>query len=96
MNNGIGKIVVDVARTLGKAVLAGAGLELAKVASDHLRRRLGPKDPPKEGEPEKDERTPEEIRAENARLKTELERVREELDAARRAHRASATDNPGV
>ena len=73
----MGKVIIDIARTLGKAILAGVGLELAKVASDQIRKKLGPKE-------QKDE-TPEE---ENARLKAELAKAREEIDAMRRAHQA--------
>ena len=69
----IGRVIVDIGKAIGKAVLAGVGLELAKVASDHLRKRLGPKD---DGEKKK---TPEEIEAENAKLREEVERLRSEL-----------------
>jgi hypothetical protein len=77
------KIIVEIGRTLGKAVLAGVGVELARLASLALRRRLDPQDPAakdKEAEP-----TPEELKAENEKLKAELEKLKTELETARTA-----------
>ena len=68
-------IIVEIGRTLGKAVLAGVGMELARLASLALRRRLDPHD---EEEAAK-EPTPEELKAENEKLKAELEKLKTEL-----------------
>ena len=78
MNQLVGKVIADIARALGKAVLAGVGLELAKVASDHVKRRLGPK---KNGEGEAEEEP--DLESENAKLKAEIEKLRDELAAAK-------------
>jgi cell division protein FtsB len=68
-------IIVEIGRTLGKAVLAGVGVELARLASLALRKRLDPSDEQKaEKEP-----TPEELKAENEQLKAELEKLKTEL-----------------
>jgi hypothetical protein len=40
----IGKILLEVGKALGKAVIAGVGLELARVASGHVKKAVGPKD----------------------------------------------------
>lgn len=69
----IGKIVLEIGKSVGKAVLAGIGLELAKVASDHVRRRLGPRDAKKPLTPEEQLA---EVKAENEALKAELARVK--------------------
>ena len=71
-------IIVEIGRTLGKAVLAGVGMELARLASLALRRRLDPKD---EEEAASKEPTPEELKAENEKLKAELEKLKTELAA---------------
>ena len=68
-------IIVEIGRTLGKAVLAGVGMELARLASLALRRRLDPKD----DEEAAKEPTPEELKAENEKLKAELEKLKTEL-----------------
>ncbi len=68
-------IIVEIGRTLGKAVLAGVGMELARLASLALRKRLDPSD---EEEAAK-EPTPEELKAENEKLKAELEKLKTEL-----------------
>jgi hypothetical protein len=74
----VGKIVVEFGRLLGKAFIAGVGMEIAKVAGSHLQKRLAPKDDKKK-EPEP---TEEELRAENDKLRAEVDRLREELATA--------------
>jgi hypothetical protein len=78
-------IIIDIGRTLGKAVIAGVGLELARLASLALRRRLDPseEDEAKKKSDEKKAATPEELRAENEKLKAELEKLRSELATQR-------------
>ena len=71
------RVVVEVGKTLAKAVLAGVGVELARVAAEHLRRHLGPKKP--SGAPAQAEATPEAIRDEVQKLRDELARLRAEL-----------------
>lgn len=44
LNNQIGKVLVEIGKALGKAVVAGIGLELARAASGHVKRVVGPKD----------------------------------------------------
>lgn len=73
-------IIVEIGRTLGKAVLAGVGMELARLASLALRRRLDPKDDEAAANASK-EPTPEELKAENEKLKAELEKLKTELAA---------------
>lgn len=93
MNALIGKVIVEIGRTLGKAVIAGIGMELAKVAGTHLQKRLAAKPAPKDGKAAKasddKDKDPvadpdvERVRAENERLRAEVARLREELDAVR-------------
>jgi hypothetical protein len=79
MGETIGKIVVEIGKALGKAVIAGVGLELARVASGHVKKRFGPKDDAKKKEEET--LTPEEqlakAKAENEELRAELERIKQ-------------------
>jgi cell division protein FtsB len=70
-------IIVEIGRTLGKAVLAGVGMELARLASLALRKRLDPTDEEKADQ----EPSPEELKAENEKLKAELEKLKTELAA---------------
>jgi hypothetical protein len=72
----IGKVVLEIGKALGKAVIAGVGVELARVASAHIQKRFGPKQDAKKPE----DMTPEELRAENERLRTENERLKRQLD----------------
>jgi hypothetical protein len=69
----VGKIVVTVGKLIGEALLAGVGLEIAKVTGEHLKKRLGPKDA----------KTKEEVAAENEKLKAENSKLKEELARAR-------------
>lgn len=77
VTNNAGKVLVEIAKALGKAVIAGVGVELARVASGHVQRRFGVRqeDPKKE-----EEMTPEELRRENQRLKAEVEALKQRLD----------------
>lgn len=77
------KIIVEIGRTLGKAVLAGLGVELARLASLHLRKRLDPSDPaaPTAAERAADGEEPEDLKAENEKLRAELEKLKIELAA---------------
>lgn len=70
-------IIVEIGRTLGKAVLAGVGVELARLASLALRKRLDPAE--KEAAEKEPEPTPAELKAENEKLKAELEKLKTEL-----------------
>jgi hypothetical protein len=81
----IGKIVIEVGKQLVKAMIAGVGLELAKVAADHVRKRLGPKKDAKPGAkaagtanppPATTEEQLARAKAENAELKAELEKLK--------------------
>jgi hypothetical protein len=75
-----GNVVVEVMKALGKAFVAGVGVEIAKVAGQHISKRLGPK-----GEKKKDEnKDSEELKAENERLREEVQKLRDELAAAKK------------
>ena len=89
----IGKILLEVGKALGKAVIAGVGLELARAATGHVKKAVGPKDdkdvskdPPKDATKDADV-TPaaataadvDRIRQENALLREELEALKREL-----------------
>jgi hypothetical protein len=41
----VGKILVEIGKALGKAIVAGIGLELARAATGHVKRAVGPKAP---------------------------------------------------
>lgn len=49
-NAAIGKALIEIGKALGKAVVAGVGMELARAASGHVKRIAGPK--AKKGAPE--------------------------------------------
>lgn len=94
MNALIGKVIVEIGRTLGKAVIAGIGMELAKVAGTHLQKRLAAKPAPKDakaakaGEPAEsaeDRRKDKESGADPDvdRVKAENERLRAEVERLR-------------
>lgn len=72
----MGRIIVDIGRTLAKAVLAGVGVELARLVSLHMRKRLDPGDP---AAPAAEEELPEDLKAENAKLRAEVEKLKSEL-----------------
>ncbi len=69
----MGTVIIEVGKTLAKAVIAGVGVELARLASGHMRKRLGVK----EEEREKLEDEVEQIRRENAELKREIEALKQ-------------------
>lgn len=84
----IGKVLLEVGKALGKAVIAGVGLELARAATGHVKKAVGPKDdkaPSKDAPPETPTPAPataddvERIRRENALLREELESLKREL-----------------
>ena len=62
----VGKVLLEIVKALGKAVVAGVGVELARAASGHVQKRFGPKKEDKKPE----EMTPEELRKENERLRS--------------------------
>ncbi len=89
----VGKLLLEVGKALGKAVVAGIGLELARAASGHVKKAVGPKDKAKDGQrrdgsddvdTDDERRTAsaadvERIRRENAALREELEALKREL-----------------
>jgi hypothetical protein len=91
----IGKVLLEVGKALGKAIIAGVGLELARAATGHVKKAVGPKDDKdasKDAPPDapKDTAPPtastaataadvERIRQENALLREELESLKREL-----------------
>lgn len=91
----VGKLLLEVGKALGKAVVAGIGLELARAASGHVKKAVGPKDKAgkddarhekdSDGNTDADERRTasaadvERIRRENAALREELEALKREL-----------------
>jgi hypothetical protein len=70
----LGKVLAQIGRTLGFALLAGLGGELAKTAGEQMRGRL------KKDEEEQKKR--EELEQEVKRLREELDALRKERDAA--------------
>jgi hypothetical protein len=94
-----GRIVAEIGKALGKAVIAGVGLELARVATRAIRTRLGDADERRGDDDERahanvaNKTTPKKkdgdddaaaLRRENAALREELEKLRREQDAGRR------------
>lgn len=91
----VGKLLLEVGKALGKAVVAGIGLELARAASGHVKKAVGPKDKGANDDARRDtdsdegeaRRTAtaadvERIRRENAVLREELEALKRELRKA--------------
>ena len=88
------KFIGDVARTVGKALLAGVGMELAKVIGEHIRRRVGPKPDATAGSahpvgPGSAGTDDAHRAAEVERLRMENARLRDELAAPRAAPRGA-------
>jgi len=97
LNNQIGKALVEIGKALGKAIVAGVGLELARAATGHVKRIVGPKDKddiddddtPKK-KPAKKKQTPDVVvdaidSDEVIRIRKENEALRAELEALRAA-----------
>ena len=72
------KIIAEIGRTLGRAVLAGVGVELARLASLALRKKLTPEEVAAE---EKKQAEEADLKAENEKLKAELATLKEQLRA---------------
>ncbi|HEY4221083.1 MAG TPA: hypothetical protein VGO62_07065 [Myxococcota bacterium] len=70
------RVVLALGKVLGEALIAGVGMEIAKVAGEHMKKRVGPKKT-------EAEQKAEDTAAENERLKAEVTRLREELLRAR-------------
>ena len=68
----MGSVIVEIGKALGKAVVAGVGLELARLASGHMRKRLGVKDE----DEEKRQSEIEKMKRENEELRKELEALK--------------------
>ena len=81
MNPAVGKVLAQIAATIGFALLAGLGGELAKTAGEKMRGKL-----------KKDEEELASLKKRQAELEAELKRIREELDARRAAHPATEGD----
>lgn len=69
---GPGNVIVEITKALAKAVLAGVGVELGRVASQRVRRRLGVQDD--------DETDLERVKRENAELRREIAAIKAERD----------------
>jgi hypothetical protein len=92
----VGRIVAEVGKALGKAVIAGLGLELARVTTVFVRRRLGADDNAQRSAPTDDarddraaQRKPsvdddvEALRRENQALREELRALQAEVRGPR-------------
>lgn len=69
-------VIVEVSKALAKAVVTGVGLELARVASQRVRRRLGVHD----DDEVKKESDLQRVKRENAELRKELEALKAERE----------------
>ena len=95
LNNQIGKALVEIGKALGKAIVAGVGLELARAATGHVKRIVGPKDEEDDDAPKppKKKRATKQAdvvvdaidAAEVARMRSENEALRKEVEALRAA-----------
>lgn len=91
LNGAIGKALIEIGKALGKAVVAGIGMELARAASGHVKRIASPKDKKGASAGTVDEKHAGEelddddeltaMRRENARLRAELAAMRRERTA---------------
>lgn len=70
----MGRVIVEIGKALGKAVVAGVGLELARIATGQMRKRLGVKD----DDEEKRETDLEKIKRENEALRKEIDALKAE------------------
>jgi hypothetical protein len=77
MHMNIGNGLIAVGKALGKAVLAGVGLELARVAASRVKQAIAKEDVEKaRAERDEAERELARARRENQRLHDELEQLR--------------------
>jgi hypothetical protein len=99
----VGRILLEVGKALGKAVVAGIGLELARAASGHVKKAVGPKDKKSkratgdddalDGDDDGDRAA---TAADVARIRRENAALREELEALKRELRKVPADTvPG-
>lgn len=92
----VAKLVVEVGKALGKAVIAGVGLELARAASGRVKKVVGPKEDEQLKEGESPTKVPKasdakkhsdddevDVVAELRRIQRENEALRKEVDALR-------------
>lgn len=100
----VARFLAAVGRTLGKAVIAGVGMELAKIAGSHLHKRFAPKDGAPSDAGASGTASPPAAEggtsaaagaspAETARLRDEVAQLRSEVAALRRAA-STSTEHP--
>lgn len=70
----MGGVLFEIGKAIGKAVIAGLGVELARVTSAHMRKKLGVKD----DDVEKVESDLEKMKRENEALRRELDALKAE------------------
>lgn len=80
-------VIVEIGKALGKAVVAGVGLELARLATGHMRKRLGVKDE----EAEKRDADLEKVKRENEALRKEIEQLKADRQSTTPSTPAPAT-----
>ena len=71
--NPLSKLVTEIGKTLGRAVLAGLGMELAREVAEAVRKKTGRTKPQTEAE---------RLKSENDALKDELQRLKAERGGA--------------
>lgn len=80
----LSKLVTEIGKTLGRAVLAGLGMELAREVAEAVRKKTGRTKPQTEAE---------RLKSENDALKDELQRLKAERGGAAPV---DAIDGPGL
>ena len=91
----VGKILVEIGKALGKAIVAGIGRELARAATGHVKRAVAPRAQPDDtdtaGNAERDQVvTDAAIATELAKTRRENEALRRELEDLKRGPQSGA------
>lgn len=84
----LGRFLAEVGRTLGKAIVAGVGMEIAKVVGSELQSRLVPRSAARDDAAKSRSVTSaasgDDAEAENERLRAELHALRQEVEMLKR------------
>ena len=85
----VGKLLVEIGKALGKAIVAGIGLELARVATGRVKRAVAPRAQPDNAD-NADDAERDHVASELAKTRRENAALRRELEDLKRGPQSSA------
>ena len=88
----VGKLLVEIGKALGKAIVAGIGLELARVATGRVKRAVAPRAQPDNADnaDHADDAERDHVATELAKTRRENAALRRELEDLKRSPQSSA------